>query len=402
VLGVAGGIAAYKAVEVLRGLAEAGCDVTVVPTQAALKFVGEPTWAALSGNPVATDVWTNSAQVPHVRLGQSADVVVIAPATADVLARATHGIANDLLTNTLLTARCPVVMAPAMHTEMWVHPATQRNVSELRARGIIVLEPASGRLTGADTGPGRLPDPSAIVDAVQDVLRRKPTNDLAGLKIVISAGGTQEALDPVRYIGNRSSGRQGVELARTAVSRGAHVTLVAAHMHIAPPAGVTVVKVSSADELHVAMREQNADVVVMAAAVADFKPDSEATKKIKKENLASDHVTFELVTTVDVLSTLVKERSGATPLIIGFAAETADHHDHLLELGKAKLARKGCDLLVVNEVGSQEVFGSTQNSVTILGSDGSAVQIERSSKASVADALWDLVASRVSPNNPIQ
>jgi len=402
VLGVAGGIAAYKAVEVLRGLAEAGCDVTVVPTQAALKFVGEPTWAALSGNPVATDVWTNSAHVPHVRLGQSADVVVIAPATADVLARATHGIANDLLTNTLLTARCPVVMAPAMHTEMWVHPATQRNVSELRARGIIVLEPASGRLTGADTGPGRLPDPSAIVDAVQDVLRRKPTNDLAGLKIVISAGGTQEALDPVRYIGNRSSGRQGVELARTAVSRGAHVTLVAAHMHIAPPAGVTVVKVSSADELHVAMREQNADVVVMAAAVADFKPDTEATKKIKKENLAADRVTFELVTTVDVLSSLVKERSGAIPLIIGFAAETADHHDHLLELGKAKLARKGCDLLVVNEVGSQEVFGSTQNSVTILGNDGSAVQIERSSKASVADALWDVVASRVSPNNPIE
>ena len=401
-LGVAGGIAAYKAVEVLRGLSESGCDVTVVPTQAALKFVGEPTWSALSGNPVATDVWTNSAQVPHVRLGQSADVVVIAPATADVLARATHGIANDLLTNTLLTARCPVVMAPAMHTEMWVHPATQRNVVELRARGIIVLEPASGRLTGTDTGPGRLPDPSAIVDAVQDVLRRRPTNDLAGLKIVISAGGTHEALDPVRYIGNRSSGRQGVELARTAVSRGAHVTLVAAHMHVAPPAGVTVVNVSSADELHVAMREQNADVVVMAAAVADFKPDSEASMKIKKENLASDRVTFELVTTVDVLSSLVKERSGATPLIIGFAAETAHHHEHLLELGKAKLARKGCDLLVVNEVGSQEVFGSTENCVTILGNDGSAVQIERSSKAWVADALWDLVASRVSPVNPIE
>ena len=401
-LGVAGGIAAYKAVEVLRGLTESGCDVTVVPTQAALKFVGEPTWSALSGKPVATDVWTNSAQVPHVRLGQSADVVVIAPATADVLARATHGIANDLLTNTLLTARCPVVMAPAMHTEMWVHPATQRNVVELRARGIIVLEPASGRLTGTDTGPGRLPDPSAIVDAVQDVLRRTPTNDLAGLKIVISAGGTHEALDPVRYIGNRSSGRQGVELARTAVSRGAHVTLVAAHMNVAPPAGVTVVNVSSADELHVAMREQNADVVVMAAAIVDFKPDSEATKKIKKEDLASDRVTFDLVTTVDVLSSLVKERSGVVPLIIGFAAETAHHHEHLLELGKAKLARKGCDLLVVNEVGSQEVFGSTENCVTILGNDGSAVQIERSSKAWVADALWDLVASRVSPVNPIE
>lgn len=401
-LGVAGGIAAYKAVEVLRGLAESGCDVTVVPTQAALKFVGEPTWAALSGKPVATDVWTNSEQVQHVRLGQTADVVVIAPATADVLARATHGVANDLLTNTLLTARCPVVMAPAMHTEMWVHPATQRNVAELRARGIIVLEPASGRLTGADTGPGRLPDPSAIVDAVSDVLRRTPTNDLLGVKIVISAGGTQESLDPVRYIGNRSSGRQGVELARTAVSRGAQVTLVAAHLHVSPPAGVTIIKVSSADDLHNAMREQSADVIVMAAAVADFKPDTEVVKKIKKETLSSNRVTFELVTTVDVLSSLVKERAGSTPLIVGFAAETADDHGHLLELGKAKLVRKGCDLLVVNEVGSQEVFGSLENSVTILSSDGSAVQIERSSKASVADALWDLVAPRVSPSNPIQ
>ncbi|CAB4891871.1 unannotated protein [freshwater metagenome] len=398
-LGVAGGIAAYKAVEVLRGLAESGCDVTVVPTQAALKFVGEPTWSALSGKPVATDVWTNSAEVQHVRLGQNADVVVIAPATADVLARATHGIANDLLTNTLLTARCPVVMAPAMHTEMWVHPATQRNVAELRARGIIVLEPASGRLTGADTGPGRLPDPSAIVDAVKDVLRRKPTNDLAGVKIVISAGGTQESIDPVRYIGNRSSGLQGVELARTAVSRGAHVTLVAAHIHVDPPAGVTLINVSSADDLYAAMHEQNADVVVMAAAVADFKPDVEASKKIKKETLSSEHVTFELVTTVDVLSSLVKKRSGSTPLIVGFAAETADNHDHLLELGKSKLSRKGCDLLVVNEVGSQEVFGSPENCVTILASDGSAIQIERSSKASVADALWDLVAPRVSVIN---
>ena len=395
-LGVAGGIAAYKAVEVLRGLAESGHDVTVVPTAAALNFVGEPTWSALSGKPVATDVWSNIAEVPHVRLGQTADVVVIAPATADLLARATHGVANDLLTNTLLTARCPVVMAPAMHTEMWVHPATQANVAQLRARGIIVLEPASGRLTGADTGPGRLPDPSAIVDAVKDVLRRKPTNDLAGLKIVISAGGTHEALDPVRYLGNRSSGKQGVELARTAVSRGAHVTLIAAHMHVEPPAGVELVQVSSAEDLYNAMREHTGDVVVMAAAVADFKPQAEAGKKIKKEQLATDNVTMELTTTIDVLASLVQQRVGATPLIVGFAAETADHHEHLLELGQSKLARKGCDLLVVNEVGTQEVFGSHENSVVILGADGSSVQIERSSKAQVADALWDLVAPRVS------
>ncbi len=396
VLGVAGGIAAYKAVEVLRGLAESGHDVTVVPTDSALKFVGEPTWSGLSGKPVASDVWSNISDVPHVRLGQTADVVVIAPATADLIARATHGVANDLLTNTLLTAHCPVVMAPAMHTEMWVHPATQANVAQLRARGIIVLEPASGRLTGADTGPGRLPDPGAIVDAVKDVLRRKPTNDLAGVNIVISAGGTHEALDPVRYLGNRSSGKQGVELARTAVSRGAHVTLVAAHMHVEPPAGVELVQVSSAEDLYQAMHAITADVVVMAAAVADFKPTSEAGKKIKKENLEADHVSLGLTTTVDVLASLVQERAGSTPLIVGFAAETADHHDHLLELGQSKLARKGCDLLVVNEVGTQEVFGSSENSVVILGSDGSSIQIDRSSKAQVADALWDLVAPRVS------
>lgn len=394
VLGVAGGIAAYKAAEVLRGLTESGHDVTVVPTQAALKFVGEPTWAALSGKPVATDVWTASDQVPHVRLGQTADIVIIAPATADLLARATHGLANDLLTNVLLTARCPVVMAPAMHTEMWVHPATQRNVAELRARGVIVLEPASGRLTGGDTGPGRLPDPSAIVAAVQDVLRRTPSNDLAGLKILISAGGTQEAWDPVRFIGNRSSGRQGVELARTAVSRGAHVTLVAAHMDVQPPAGVIVVKVESADDLHQAMHGQSADVIVMAAAVADFRPDLEAARKIKKESLSGDlHLT--LTTTVDVLASLVEQRTGRTPLIVGFAAETADSPEHLLELGRSKLKRKGCDLLVVNEVGSEVVFGSSENKVTILGADGSCRPIERTSKAMVADALWDLVATQL-------
>lgn len=400
VLGVAGGIAAYKAVEVLRGLAESGHDVTVVPTQAALRFVGEPTWAALSGRPVAADVWSGADQVPHVRLGQEADVVVIAPATADLLARATHGVANDLLTNTLLTARCPVVMAPAMHTEMWVHPATQANVALLRERGVIVLEPASGRLTGADTGPGRLPDPPAIVDAVRDVLRRRPTNDLAGRRIVISAGGTQEAWDPVRYIGNRSSGRQGVELARTAVSRGAQVTLVAAHMDVPAPAGVTVVPVSSADDLHAAMHAQQADVVVMAAAVADFKPDAQAARKIKKEQVEGD-VVLALTTTVDVLASLVQARTGDRPIIVGFAAETADSADHLLELGRSKLARKGCDLLVVNEVGSADVFGSADNQVTILGADGSLMHVARSSKAAVADSLWDIIAAQLQARQPI-
>ncbi|MUH46898.1 MAG: bifunctional phosphopantothenoylcysteine decarboxylase/phosphopantothenate--cysteine ligase CoaBC, partial [Actinobacteria bacterium] len=290
VLGVAGGIAAYKAVEVLRGLAESGHDVTVVPTEAALRFVGEATWAALSGREVATSVWANAAAVSHVRLGQEADLVVIAPATADLLARATHGVASDLLTNVLLTARCPVLLAPAMHTEMWQHPSTRRNVADLRERGVIVLEPAEGRLTGRDSGPGRLPDPSSIVDAVRDLLRRRPTADLAGRRVVISTGGTREAIDPVRFIGNSSSGRQGIELARTAVSRGASVTLVAAHIDVAPPAGVSVVRVNSAADLHEAMLVQaiDADIVVMAAAVADFRPRSLAETKIKKESASAE------------------------------------------------------------------------------------------------------------------
>ena len=395
VLGVSGGIAAYKACEVLRGLTESGCDVTVVPTAAALTFVGAATWSALSGKPVATDVWQDAHRVPHVRLGQEADVIVVAPATADLLARATHGIADDLLTNVLLTARCPVVLAPAMHTEMWEHPATRRNVALLRERGMIVLEPDSGRLTGADSGKGRLPQPAAIVAAVLDILRREPTDDLRGLRIAISAGGTREAWDPVRFVGNHSSGRQGVELARTALARGAIVTLVAAHMDVEPPAGVEVVRVSSAAELQEAMQDaaQNSDVVVMAAAVADFRPVPESTK-VKKDD-SKEGVTLGLERTPDVLAGLVAARMGSTPFIVGFAAETATDAADLLALGQAKLARKGCDLLVVNDVGADEVFGSPDNAVVILGADGSQADLPRQGKAGIADGIWDAVAARV-------
>src|SRR6188472_475994 len=255
VLGVSGGIAAYKACELLRRFTESGHDVTVVPTDAALEFVGAPTWAALSGRPVATDVWTNVHEVPHVRIGQSADLVVVAPATADLLAKAAHGLADDLLTSTLLTARCPVVFAPAMHTEMWEHPATQANVATLRSRGAVVIEPAEGRLTGADTGKGRLPDPGEIFAVACDLLARRgehggsPVQDLAGLRVVVSAGGTREYLDPVRFIGNRSSGLQGYALARTAAARGAEVTLVAANVGLPDPAGVKVVKVETTAQL---------------------------------------------------------------------------------------------------------------------------------------------------------
>ena len=389
---MAGGIAAYKAVEVLRGLTESGHDVTVVPTAAALKFVGAATWEALSGKAAHDSVWSRADQVAHVRLGQEADLVVVVPATADLLARATHGVAGDLLTNVLLTARCPVLMAPAMHTEMWAHPATQRNAAELRGRGVIVLEPAAGRLTGADSGPGRLPEPQQILAAIGDLLRRRPTADLAGRRVVVSAGGTREPLDPVRFIGNSSSGRQGIELARTAVSRGAAVTLVAASLDIDPPAGVNLVRVGTAAELHEAMVEasSDADVVVMAAAVADFRPASEAGTKIKKDS-AGDTLRIDLVQTVDVLADLTHRRKGVRPVIVGFAAETAASREDLLALGRAKLARKGCDLLVVNDVGGAPVFGAAENEVAIMGSDGSVTELSRRSKSAVADGCWDAV-----------
>lgn len=392
VLGVAGGIAAYKSAELLRGLREHGCDVVVVPTPASLNFVGAATWEALSGHPVSTSVWDDVSSVPHVNLGQTADCVIVAPATADLLARASQGLADDLLTNVLLTAKCPVVMAPAMHTEMWEHPATVRNVAVLRERGVIVLDPAVGRLTGTDSGPGRLPEPQLLVAAVLDVLRRRPTMDLAGMRVVISAGGTRESWDPVRFIGNRSSGRQGVELARTASSRGARVTLVAAAMDVPPPAGVRVVKVESTDELHRAMLEelQANDVVVMSAAVADFRPQPAPTK-IKKTG--DNGVDLHLEQTTDVLADLVARRSGQ--VIVGFAAETAGDDDELLELGRQKLARKGCDLLVINEVGRSEVFGSDQNSVRIIDHTGLVGTVDRQGKAAVADAVWDAVRARL-------
>ncbi len=371
----------------------------MVPTAASLNFVGAATWEALSGNSVATTVWSEVPEVNHVRLGQQADLILVAPATADLLARACHGLADDLLANVLLTARCPVLMAPAMHTEMWQHAATMANVAALRERGVIVLDPAVGRLSGSDTGPGRLPDPPAIVAAALDVLRRRPARDLAGLRVVVSAGGTREAWDPVRFIGNRSSGIQGVELARTAVSRGATVTMVAGAIDVAPPAGAAVVAIESAADLHDAMvaLSTDADVVVMAAAVADFRPVPAATK-VKKDG--TDGIDLHLEQTVDVLASLVAERVGATPLIVGFAAETARDRADLRALGEAKLARKGCDLLVVNEVGSEEVFGSADNAVMILApAPGGGVEVvdeaTRQSKAAIADSIWDAVVARL-------
>src|SRR3954449_4906593 len=398
VVGVAGGIAAYKSCELVRLLTESGHAVRVIPTVSALRFVGTATWAALSGQPVATDVWSDVHEVPHVRIGQTADLVVVAPATADLLARAAAGRSDDLLTATLLTARCPVIYAPAMHTEMWEHPATQANVAALRARGAVVLDPASGRLTGADTGPGRLPEPASIAAAVDTLLLRGRDGlqaDLTGRHIVVSAGGTREHLDPVRFLGNRSSGKQGYALARTAQARGAEVVLVAANAALPDPAGVKVVRVTSALELRDAVRAEalSADAVVMAAAVADYRPAERLTTKRKK----TDTVQVDLVQNPDVLAELVgAKRDGQ--VLVGFAAETGDADGSVLEHGRAKLTRKGCDLLVVNEVGEAghpTGFEGDQNAAVVLGSDGTATEIPLGSKHQLADAVWDLVAARL-------
>ncbi len=402
VLGVSGGIAAYKAASLLRLLTEAGHHVRVVPTEAALRFVGAPTWEALSGQPVSAGVFSDVHEVPHVRLGREADLVVVAPATADLLARAAHGLADDLLTSTLLTARCPALMAPAMHTEMWLHPATVANVAILRHRGVVVLDPADGRLTGDDTGPGRLPEPEAVAEAALDLLRRgalargTATPDLAGRHVVVSAGGTREPLDPVRFLGNRSSGRQGFALAATAVARGARVTLVAAATEPPTPAGVARVDVGTALELRDAVlaAAADADAVVMAAAVADFRPASVSSSKIKKSADGDDAPVVELVRNPDILAELCAGRRPGQ-VFVGFAAETGDDDGDVLEHARAKLARKGCDLLVVNEVGDGKAFGTPDNTVVLLDSGGGHKAVGPASKADVADAVWDAVVARL-------
>jgi phosphopantothenoylcysteine decarboxylase / phosphopantothenate---cysteine ligase len=399
VLGVAGGIAAYKAIELLRALTEGGHDVTVVPTAAALKFVGEPTWAALSHNRVATNVFAYAEDVPHVRIGQDADVVVVAPATADLIARAAHGLADDLLTNTLLTARCPVLLAPAMHTEMWEHPATVHNVGVLRARGVMVLEPAIGRLTGTDSGKGRLPDPDEIGRVVDLLLHlgHPMPSDLVGRHLLVTAGGTREPLDPVRFLGNRSSGRQGFELATVAATRGARVTVIAANVDLPAPAGSEIVRVGTAEELRVATHAaaKDADAVVMTAAVADFRPAAVNGSKIKKGD--ADPAPIELRRNPDILAELVALRASGeiSGLIAGFAAETGDADGDVLEHGRAKLARKGCDLLVVNAVNEGRAFGRLDNAAVILSSDGSEVEVPFGPKTALAAALCDAIVSRL-------
>ncbi len=372
----------------LRLLRESGHEVRVAPTEAALRFVGAPTWEALSGHPVTTSVWTDVHRVAHVELGRWAELVIVAPATADLLARAAAGLADDLLTTSLLTATCPILMSPAMHTEMWQNPATQANVGLLRSRGFHVLDPAVGRLTGADSGSGRLPDPTDIVAAGLALLAPR---DFIGRHVLVSAGGTREAVDPVRYLGNRSSGRQGVAIAQRAAERGARVTLVGANLDVVVPAGIDVVAVESAEQMGVAMRGllPTADVIIMAAAVADFRPSDVSDHKIKKTSSAPTAI--ELRTNPDVLTTLTAARTSGQ-IFIGFAAETIGG-DELMLAGRDKLQRKGCDLLVANDVSGGQVFGQSTTAAIIVDSRGGLLAVPSTTKIDLADQLLDVVAT---------
>ena len=401
VVGVAGGIAAYKACHIIRSFKEQGHEVTVVPTESALRFVGAPTFEALSGNPVSTSVFDAVDEVRHVSVGQNADLVVIAPATADLMARLAAGRADDLLTATCLVATCPVVVAPAMHTEMWFNAATQDNVATLRRRHITVLEPAHGRLTGADTCPGRLLEPQQIVDMALGVLSGVDLlRDFEHKKVLITAGGTQENLDPVRYIGNRSSGRQGFALAEIAAHRGAQVTVVAGSTdELVTPAGGTVVhRVSSAQEMSDKVSELagEQDVIIMAAAVADYRPQVKAATKIKKTADDAALSSVEMVENPDILAALTAVRGTGIwekqPIIVGFAAETGDDTATALEYAQQKLERKGCDLLMCNEVGEGKVFGEDTNAGWLVYPDGQVTEVLPGSKLAVASHILDAVA----------
>jgi phosphopantothenoylcysteine decarboxylase / phosphopantothenate---cysteine ligase len=394
VVGITGGIAAYKAVGVVRAFVLAGHDVHVVATEAALRFVGKPTLEAISRNPVHTDLYEAVAEVRHVAIGQAADLIVVAPATANTLARITAGLAEDLLGNTILASTAPLVVAPAMHTEMWNNPATVANMALLRERGVVVVGPGSGRLTGSDSGLGRMAEPE---DIVAIALGAVGPHDLDGKRILITAGGTREPLDPVRFLGNRSSGKQGVALASAAARRGAEVTLIAANLEVAAPYGVTVVRAGSALELAEATASAavDADAIIMAAAVADYRPTTIAEEKIRKE-VNGDRLSLELIRNPDILATLAAAReadpSRSAQVVIGFGAETEPDPARLLELGQAKIARKGSDFLVLNRVGWSEGFATDGNSIVVINKAGDIVIEASGSKTAIADRILDLLS----------
>ncbi|HEX4400858.1 MAG TPA: bifunctional phosphopantothenoylcysteine decarboxylase/phosphopantothenate--cysteine ligase CoaBC [Galbitalea sp.] len=389
VVGITGGIAAYKAVSVVRAFVLAGHSVQVVATDAALRFVGKPTLEAISRNEVHTDLYEGVAEVRHVAIGQAADLIVVAPATANFLAQLAGGFAADLLGNTILASSAPLVVAPAMHTEMWQNAATQANVATLRSRGVTIVGPEVGQLTGTDSGPGRMSEPEDIVAAALAVAA--PSGDLAERRILVTAGGTREPLDPVRFIGNRSSGKQGVAIALAAAARGADVTLICANLEIDAPTTVTVQHVGTTAELAKAVfaAAASADIIVMAAAVADYRPDTVADSKIKKEN-QGDTLALNLIKNPDILSEVsATKRDGQT--IVGFAAETETNKTALLEIARAKIARKKCDFLVVNSVGWTTGFATDGNTVTILKATGDIVGEASGTKSSVADRILDAI-----------
>ena len=405
VVGITGGIAAYKAVNVVRGLVLAGHDVHVVATNSALRFVGRPTLEAISRNPVHSELYEGVAEVRHVAIGQAADLIVVAPATANSIAKIAAGLADDLLGNTILASNAPLLLAPAMHTEMWQNAATQANVEVLRGRGVHIVGPASGQLTGSDSGPGRMAEPEDIISAALELAGARAGDpleqetaraDLAGRRILITAGGTREPLDPVRFIGNRSSGKQGVALARAAAARGADVTLIVANSDDGVldrlPATVTVQHVSTTLELQEAtlLAAGTAELIIMAAAVADYRPEVVADQKIKKET-QGDTLDLRLVKNPDILRELTTGRHDAQ-VIVGFAAETEPDADALLALAVAKRERKGVDFLVVNRVGWTETFASDDNSVIVLDATGRNVAEAQGDKQSVADRILDVVA----------
>ncbi|MDU0347221.1 bifunctional phosphopantothenoylcysteine decarboxylase/phosphopantothenate--cysteine ligase CoaBC [Actinomyces sp. MRS3W] len=410
VVGVSGSIAAYKAPTIIRLLRGAGHEVRTVPTQAALRFIGAPALAAVSGSPVQTGVFDDPAAVEHVAMGEWAELVLVAPASADLLARAAAGRADDLLTATLLTTTAPAIMAPAMHTQMWNHPATRENVATLRRRGVTIIEPDRGALTGSGYGTGRLPEPERIVARALSILDGTPQT-LSGQHVVVSAGGTREPLDPVRYLGNRSSGRQGCAIARAAAARGARVTLVSAHVDSTVlaelPPSIQVIPVTTALELRDAVRDaaRDADAVVMAAAVADFRPAAVSASKLKKHapgapttQADSAGPVLALVENPDVLAGLVTDpprTDGARTLVVGFAAETGDADGDVLTHGAAKARRKGADLLAVNAVGGGRGFGDVPNAIVVLDASGHEVARAHGSKQDVADALVELIAARL-------
>lgn len=404
VLGVSGGIAAYKAVMIARRLVEEGHDVHVVPTDDALQFVGKPTWEAISRQPVTTSVHENVAEVRHVALGQEADLVIVAPATANTLARMAAGIADNLLGTTLLATQAPILVAPAMHTQMWQHPATQANAAVLLSRGVEFIGPDDGRLTGTDSGPGRMSEPDQIVARALEMLRRRGVDDdLRGVRLVVSAGGTREPIDPVRFIGNRSSGRQGVAVAAAAAARGADVVLLAANIEesiltdVSARENVQIVTVTTANELKVvADREAGtADVVVMAAAVSDYRVAEVRATKMRKEDVGGEHLTLELIENPDILAGLARDRRPGQ-VIVGFAAETADDQQSLIELGRQKLARKGVDLLAVNAVGWSEGFETAENTLYILAAGGELISTVAGTKAETAEGLLDSIVAKLS------